>query len=256
MVILALGQFLFFHEQHIAKYGDSIINLLNHELTVQNTSAIEASILALNTLCSYSSATFSLIISKIIALPIPQEGDMSCILYLMEFVKKYASLNGSSVLTELLQKYSPIIKERKFTIKARILALDLCAEFSTFSDNFSEMNSTLDAAKLLLDEVTDEDTRRKIYIIINRGFEFEREEEHYLNGLLLDLAKKDLRSKEAKKRDHALELFKIFNKKWEFSDRITFLMRLLADSDVKAFLLWLKVDPRKNERHPDKQTII
>jgi hypothetical protein len=114
----------------------------------------------------YSSATFTLLLSKITLLPLPNEGDLSCLLYLIDFVKN----NCIGMVNELLKKYLPSVNSKKHTVKARMLSLDFAVEISLMSEDPQDTYNVMNAMQILLEEVSDVALRKQIYMMSSRAF--------------------------------------------------------------------------------------
>jgi hypothetical protein len=192
--------------------------------------------LALNTLSGYSTATFNEILSQLIALKVPKEGDIACLIYLIEFIKTYVSMNGGSALLELMNRYRPLLSDTTCSIACRVLALDLILDLSTMSDNPQDKSGVLDTLQLILQEVTDPEIRKKLYYLAKRGLG-PNQDSHPLCGALFAIAKKDVQSKNLARRKHALLLYTIFHQNWDLQECMPILFKLLSDSDQNVILI-------------------
>jgi hypothetical protein len=114
------------------------------------------------------------------------------------------------------------------------LSLDFAVEISLMSEDPQDTYNVMNAMQILLEEVSDVALRKQIDMISSRAFSRKIDQPHPLLGFLGELAKKDLRSKDPKKRQHALVMYKIFFQNWQLNDCMTFLFRLLADSDSEV----------------------
>jgi hypothetical protein len=220
----------------VPQYGELLINLLNCNITITEQPLFEASILALNTLSGYSTATFNSLLSMFIALPVPKEGDLACLIYLIEFIKTYVSMNGELALMQLMNKYKPVLSDTKYTVASRILAMDLMIDLSTLSDDPQELSAVLDTLQLILQEVGDLEIRKKLYYLARRGLGT-NQSTHPLCDALLAIARNDVRSKNLDRRKHALLLYTIFHQNWDIKECMPILFKLLSDSDQNVILI-------------------
>lgn len=173
-----------------------------------------------------------MILEKILHLPVPSEGDLSCLVYLIEHIKVHCTDSEKEKTAVFLERYHHVINSEKYTMNTRILSAYLMIEISlSLKDNHATWRA-LDAIQEILSTTEDLSTRKKMYIISSRAFaKKDVGEKHGLLTILTKIAKVDLRSKYPTKRKHAMDLYKIFSTNWESDQCTHFLFRLLADSD-------------------------
>ena len=196
---------------------------MNQEIKPETKQLLEACILGLHSLSSTSSSTFKIILSKLLSLSVPNEGDLCAQIYLFEFVKKHAPAK----VPELFAKYMPVVASNKYPLRNRILAIQLLVEISLISGT-ENAKTILDAIQDVLIAVDDFKSLESIYSSISRALS-NSDVKHGILKHLTAKAKIYLRSKDPDHRRHAMVMFKAFHVHWQIDESMGFLFRLLAD---------------------------
>ncbi|KAJ3415514.1 RNA polymerase II associated protein 1 [Chytridiales sp. JEL 0842] len=230
--IMVLSEFCRNYEATLTDATDLLIGYASQDVTPNNTATIEASILGLRTIADFSPAAFKHILTKMTTPPIPNEGDLLCLLYLVDTIKEYAANKAP----DLLRKFVPIVMSQRHTVKKRLYAIYMIVELAIISGP-EEMVKALDAIQIFLDVIDDEQIAIKVYgslhKILNKtppgqGFK------HPLFRTLLGSCRRDIRNKDANTRLRSLAIFKIFAKQMTQEESMWFVYLYLADSSPEV----------------------
>jgi hypothetical protein len=124
LALLVLAAFAGTHEEIVLEVIELLVAQVSQPITAGSERVLQSAILGLRHLASTSQDAFKTILSSLLSIPAVNEGDVLCLLHLVDIVKDL----GEAKVPEMLVRFAPMYAQARYTPMLRNLALFLSGE--------------------------------------------------------------------------------------------------------------------------------
>ncbi|KAI9207546.1 armadillo-type protein [Polychytrium aggregatum] len=241
--LLVLSEFCCQHDSKTNEISDILVGHLCQEITIDNRMIVEASMLGLRNISGkitaialmvhshclqFSPAAFKLVLAKLAAPPLPNEGDIIALLYLVDLIAEISANKAP----DLLKRYIPIITSQRHTTKKRLFAIYLCVELAIIA-GVDEMGKLIDAIQVFFDSTANFAIKSKILASLGRLMAYVGSKHPFFKDLLATV-KENICDKDPAIRMRSIEILKIFIPYLQPAEAMWFCFLYLADPNAEV----------------------
>ncbi|KAJ3208349.1 hypothetical protein HDU82_002587 [Entophlyctis luteolus] len=227
-VLLVISEFCCSYESILTETMDILLANLSYDMTPEKTDIVQAAVLGLKNISDLSPSAFKQMLSKVISVPTPNDGELFNLFCRTDSIRDFAANKAP----ELLKKYAPIITSHRFSLFKKLYSIYLTGLSLIVGQD--EIMRILDALQVFV-ETNSSDVVEKIHSSISKLLGAVGPK-HTIFRTMLGNCRKFMKSKNVPMRQKALQTFQIFLKHLPVDEVMTFVMLFLADSSAEVIV--------------------